>query len=167
MEKRITYFESPGEENTTAVFDLVDAALAETGIRKIVLTSTRGMTAEYAMERYRGRGVQLIIVPHQYGFSATGQRFPPELVARGRDEGHEVCFATMLFHTDKLFGPGPAQWVAEFLRMFSQGVKVCVEILLMAGNAGLVEVGEPVVVVAGTHRGADTALIVTGPPVWT
>jgi hypothetical protein len=42
------------------------------------------------------------------------------------------------------------------------GVKVCVEILLMAGNAGLVEEGEQVVVVAGTGRGADTALVMTG-----
>ena len=106
MEKRITYFESPGEANTPAVFDLVDAALAETGIRKIVVASTCGTTTQYVMDRYRGKDVRLIIVPHQYGFSATGQRFPQELVAHARQEGHEVCFGTMLFHTDKLFGPG-------------------------------------------------------------
>jgi hypothetical protein len=52
--------------------------------------------------------------------------------------------------------------VADFLRFFCQGVKVCVEILLMAGNAGLVEAGEEVVVVAGTGRGADTALVMRG-----
>jgi hypothetical protein len=68
----------------------------------------------------------------------------------------------MLFHQEKLFGPGPAQWVANFLRAFCQGAKVCVEILLMAGNAGLVEQGEQVVVVSGTGRGADTALVMTG-----
>ncbi len=54
------------------------------------------------------------------------------------------------------------QWVADFLRAFCEGVKVCVEIALMAANAGLVEAGEQVVVVAGTHRGADTALVMTG-----
>jgi hypothetical protein len=32
----------------------------------------------------------------------------------------------------------------------------------MAGNAGLVEEGEQVLVVAGTGRGADTALVMTG-----
>ena len=32
----------------------------------------------------------------------------------------------------------------------------------MAGNAGLVAEDEPVVVVAGTGRGADTALVMAG-----
>jgi hypothetical protein len=105
--------------------------------------------------------VHLIVVPHQYGFG-SGQRFPPDLVARARQEGHEVYFGTMLFHQEKIFGPGPAQWVANFLRAFCQGVKVCVEILLMAGNAGLVAEGEEVIVVAGTGRGADTALVMSG-----
>lgn len=162
IEKQIVYFEEAGPGNTARVFELVDQTLAETGIRKVVLASTTGATAQYAMEHYKGQNVRLIIIPHQYGFGASGQRFPQELVARARAEGHEVYFGTMLFHTDKLFGPGVPQWVAEFLRMFCQGVKVCVEILLMAGNAGLVGAGEQVVVVAGSGRGADTALIMTG-----
>lgn len=162
MEKVITYFETPGPTNTADVFGVVDTALAETGIKKIVLASTVGATAEYAMDHYRNKGVRLIIVPHQYGFSASGQRFPQELIDRARAEGHEVYFGTMLFHTDKLFGVGTPQWVAEFLRMFCQGVKVCVEILLMACNGGLVEIGEQVIVVAGSGRGADTALLMTG-----
>jgi len=162
MKGSITYFETAGQSNTAEVFEIVDRALAETGIQKIVLASTVGTTAQYAIDHYKGRGVRLIIVPHQYGFSPAGQRFPQDLVARAREEGHEVYFGTMLFHTDKLFGMGAPQWVADFLRAFCQGMKVCVEILLMAGNAGLVQVGERVVVVAGTGRGADTALIMAG-----
>lgn len=157
----ITYLDKPGPENTPAVFDLVDRAMAELDIHKIVLASTRGDTARYAMDRYQGQGVRLIVVPHQYGFGPE-QRFPPELVARAGQEGHQVYFGTMLFHQEKLFGEGPAQWVAQFLRAFCQGVKVCVEILLMAGNAGLVAEGEQVIVVAGTGRGADTALVMSG-----
>ena len=161
MEEQILYFEGPGQENTAAVFDVVDRARSALDIHKIVLASTRGDTARYAMDRYRGQDVRLVVVPHQYGFG-PGQRFPPELIARARQEGHQVYFGTMLFHQEKLFGQGPAQWVADFLRAFCQGVKVCVEILLMAGNAGLVEEGEQVVVVAGTGRGADTALVMNG-----
>ena len=160
MEK-IVYFKQPGQENTAAVFDVVDRALSELDIHKVVLASTRGDTARFAMDRYEGQDVRLVVVPHQYGFG-PGQRFPQELVERARREGHEVHFGTMLFHQEKIFGQGPAQWVANFLRAFCQGVKVCVEILLMAGNAGLVEEGEQVVVVAGTGRGADTALVMTG-----
>ena len=161
MKSQITYFEQPGPEQTEATFACVDEALAELGIRKVVLASTRGDTARYALDHYRGQDVQLIVVPHQYGFG-PGQRFPPELVERLEAEGHKVHFGTMLFHQEKTWGEGPAQAVANFLRLFCQGVKVCVEILLMAGNAGLVEAGELAVVVAGTGRGADTALVMAG-----
>ena len=161
MEEKIIYFKETGQENTAAVFDVVDRALSELDIRKVILASTRGDTARFAMDRYKGQDVHLIVVPHQYGFG-PGQRFPPELVERAQQEGHAVYFGTMLFHQEKLFGNGPAQWVANFLRAFCQGVKVCVEILLMAGNAGLVEQGEEVIVVSGTGRGADTALVMTG-----
>jgi hypothetical protein len=149
LEERIVYFEETGPENTAAVFDVVDQALGELGIHKIVLASTRGDTARYAMDRYRGRDVRLIVVPHQYGFG-PGQRFPPELVVRAREEGHTVYFGTMLFHQEKLFGTTVFKTAADFLRVFCQGVKVCVE------------AGEEVVVVAGSGRGADTALVMRG-----
>ena len=161
MEKRIIYFERPGGDNTSSVFPLVDDELSETGIRKVVIASTRGETAQYTMDRYKGRDIRLVIVPHQYGFGPE-QRFPEELVVRARREGHEVYFGTMLFHTEELFGPGTPMWVASFLGAFCQGFKVCVEILLMASNAGLVNEGEKVIVVGGTDRGADTAMVMTG-----
>lgn len=161
IKDKVVYFEKTGKENTEALFDVVDGALKELGIRKIVLASTRGYTAQVAMDHYKDQEVQLIIVPHQFGFG-PGQRFPKELVKQAQQQGHEVYFGTMLFHQEKMFGVGPAQWVADFLRAFSQGVKVCIEILLMTGNAGLVEIGEEVVVIAGTGNGADTALVMTG-----
>lgn len=161
MEDKIVYFENTGKENTEPLFEIIQQTLNDSDIQKVIVASTRGYTARVAMDRFKGKNVQLIIVPHQYGFG-PGQRFPQELVDRAQQEGHVVHFGTMLFHQEKLWGEGPAQWVANFLRAFSQGVKVCVEILLMAGNAGLVDVGEKVVVVAGTGSGADTALVMTG-----
>ena len=161
MEGKIVYFERSGEENTGAVFDLVDEAMAQTGIKKVVVASTRGGTARHAMDRYKGKGVRLIIVPHQYG-SRPEQRFPEELVGRARAEGHEVLFSTMVLSMDALLGPSAGSRMSDSLRVFCQGFKVCVEILLMAGDAGLVGAGEQVIAVAGTGRGADTAMIATG-----
>ena len=89
MEAKIVYFEKPGQENTSATFDAVDWALSELDIRKVVLASTRGDTARYAMDRYKGQDVRLIIVPHQYGFG-PGQRFPPEHVERARELGSNI-----------------------------------------------------------------------------
>jgi hypothetical protein len=40
-------------------------------------------------------------------------------------------------------------------------MKVCLEILLMAADGGMVDRGEKVIVVAGTGRGADTAVLAT------
>jgi hypothetical protein len=74
-------------------------------------------------------------------------------------EGHIVHFGTMLFHTDKFYGNSAPTIMANLLRTFCQGMKVCVEILLMAADAGHVAIGEQVIVVTGTGRGADTAIV--------
>lgn len=50
--------------------------------------------------------------------------------------------------------------MAEALRMLSQGVKVCVEISVMALDAGLIPYGKEIVAIGGTGGGADTACIV-------
>ena len=41
---------------------------------------------------------------------------------------------------------------------------VCVEISMMAADAGLVELHEPIVAVAGTGHGADTAVVIRPAP---
>ena len=161
MEEKIVYFEKPGEENTGAVLDLVDEALAVTGIKKVVLASTRGNTAKSAMDRYAGKDIRLVIIPHQFGFREK-REFAEEIEKRAHDEGHILHWGTMLFHTDKLYGNDVPTLIANYLRCFCQGFKVCVEILLMAGDAGHVEQGEEAVVVAGTGKGADTAMVMTG-----
>ena len=45
------------------------------------------------------------------------------------------------------------------LRSFGQGTKVCCEIAMMAADSGLVGTDEELIAVAGTGRGADTALL--------
>jgi hypothetical protein len=49
--------------------------------------------------------------------------------------------------------------IANTLRVFGQGVKVACEIALMAADAGLVRTDEDVISIAGTSRGADTAIV--------
>jgi uncharacterized protein len=65
----------------------------------------------------------------------------------------------MLFHTDEFYGLNNATTMANLLRCFCQGVKVCFEIVLMVTDAGLVTGGERVIAIAGTGRGSDTALV--------
>jgi hypothetical protein len=158
VEQKITYFEVPGRRNTEETLRLAREKAKENGIRKIVLASTTGDVARLAAERFAGMGTSLIVVPHQYGFTET-QRFPAELVKELEAQGHHVHFGTMLFHTDGFYGVGAPEAMAMILRTICQGMKVCVETVLMAADAGLVERGEEVIVISGTARGADTAVV--------
>jgi len=58
------------------------------------------------------------------------------------------------------YGSNSATTMANLLRCFCQGVKVCFEIVLMSADAGLVASGEKVIAIAGTASGSDTALVI-------
>ena len=59
----------------------------------------------------------------------------------------------------KTGGYSHEQLIADTLRMFGQGTKVCVEIVAMAQDAGLIP-QDKVIAVAGTKKGADTAILI-------
>jgi len=54
----------------------------------------------------------------------------------------------------------PLEIIANTFRLFGEGTKVCVEIVLMAADAGLIPVDREVITIAGSGRGADTALLI-------
>lgn len=162
MESKIVYFEDIKSENTESVFRLVQERLKDSGIKKLVIASTTGSTARKAMDFFKDSGIKLIIVPHQFDFHRDTNAFPQELVKTLRESGHEVHFGTMLFHTDEFYGSNNGTTMANLLRCFCQGVKVCFEIVLMATDAGHVTSGEKVIAIAGTGRGSDTALVLQG-----
>lgn len=166
MESKIVYFESVTPENTAIAFSLALERMKVQGIKKLVLASTTGETAGKAMDFFKDEGVKLVVVPHQFYYKRAphGNLFPQELVKTLREAGHEVHFGTMLFHTDDLYGSAAPTVMANLLRCFSQGVKVCFEIVLMATDAGCLTMGEKVMAMAGTGRGADTALVMQAAP---
>ena len=159
MEEKIVYFEEPGIGNTEVTLNLALERAKDRGIKKVLLASTRGDTARQLAQKLAGTGIRMVVVPHQYGFGPAGQRFPKALVDELQGQGHSVYFGTMLFHTDGFFATNEPRLMANLLRTFCQGMKVAVEITLMAANGGLVAAGENVVVVTGTGRGADTAVV--------
>ena len=163
MEEKIVYFDEAGIENTETTLRLAAERAKARGIKKVILASTRGDTARLAARLWAGNGIKMVVVPHQYGFMA-GQRFPAELVSELTGQGHAVHFGTMLFHTENLYGMDTPRTMANLLRTFCQGMKVCVEIIFMAVDGGKVAPGEEVVVVTGTGRGADTAIVAIAAP---
>jgi len=160
MEEKITYFETAGLENTEETLRLAAERAKARGITKIVLASTTGETARLAAERWADSGIKMVVVPHQYGFSER-QRFPAELKAELEQKGHRVHFGTMLFHTDGFYGTTTPTVMAIVLRTLCQGMKVAVEIILMATDGGCIAAGERVIAVTGMGRGSDTAVVAT------
>ncbi|MBN2059079.1 MAG: hypothetical protein JW882_01570 [Deltaproteobacteria bacterium] len=164
MKESILYFESPGKENTQDVMSLVKKRAQVLGINRLVLASTRGNTAEMFNEAFDGTDIKLIVIPWQFGFREGPHPFPQKLKTALEEKGHRVHFSTMLFHTDDFYGVKNPTSLANILRIFGQGIKVCVEILLMACDGGCIEWGEEVIAVAGTAGGADTAVVATAAP---
>ena len=164
MKESIVYFDSPEHENTQQVLSLVKDRAQARDIRKLVLASTRGKTARVFVDEFEGSDIKLVVVPWQIGFRDAPNPFPHELIDELSGKGHRVHFATMLFHTDDFYGVKNPTSLANILRIFGQGIKVCVEILLMACDGGCIEWGEKVIAVAGTGSGADTAVVATAAP---
>jgi hypothetical protein len=160
MEEKIIYFEKPGKENTFDVIELIKERAKARGIKNVVVASTRGDTAKTVAESFEGTSLHLVVIPWQYGFRDT-QPFPQELVAELQGKGHRVHFGTMPFHTEDLYGIKTPQVMANLLRIFGQGIKVCVEIIMMACDGGCIAMGEKVIAVAGSGSGADTAIVAT------
>ena len=51
--------------------------------------------------------------------------------------------------------------MANTLRIFGHGMKVAVEVTMMAADAGQTGVGEELIAIAGKGKGADTAIVVS------
>lgn len=160
------YFERPGEENTSKTIDIAVKAALERGISHIVAASTRGGTALKLMDAVSGKDVKLVVITHNVGFAKEAEdKFDPETRKKLEKAGHVVHTSTMVTRninkavSDKFGGYSQTELVNAALRMFGQGIKVCVEMAAMACDSGLVPFDE-IICVAGTGKGADTAVII-------
>jgi len=105
-------------------------------------------------------------VAHSVGFTESNtNEFDPEVKKEIEKLDGNVLFSTMPFHTinDAIrskMGSSTESLIADTLRMMGQGTKVCVEIVAMGSDAELIKSERNVLAIAGTHRGADTVLII-------
>lgn len=157
-------FEKKGRRNTQETVEIAVEQAKAQGIKHLVVASCSGETAK----KFLGCGLNIVCVTHQVGFNNPGEdEMPEETRQLLQKEGVKVLTATHLFAgvdralRFKFQGIYPAEIIASTLRMFGQGVKVCLEVAVMALDAGLIPYGEEVVAIGGTGAGADTALILT------
>jgi hypothetical protein len=166
MEKRVVYFEKAGKDNTATCLEVARKAAAEDGFRYIVVATTTGSTGLLFSEAFRDGRPQVSVVTHSAGFRGPNTfEIEEEALRKIKENGAKVYTGTILTHsietsfTSKFSGLYPAMIVAQSLRRFGEGAKVCCEIVMMAADAGLIPEGEEVLAVAGTGYGADTVMV--------
>ncbi|MEM2123229.1 MAG: pyruvate kinase alpha/beta domain-containing protein [Candidatus Bathyarchaeia archaeon] len=159
----IVYFEEPGPQNTMETLQVAYRRMTELGLKDVVVASTTGETGVKASRIFRD--LNLIIVTHQTGFQKPGlQEFNPENLREIGDKARILTCTHSLSGVERAMRRswntvGPVELMANALKIFGEGVKVCIEIAVMAADAGLIPVDKDVVSIGGTGNGADTALI--------
>jgi len=177
LKESIVYFEKSKPENMDEVLSLVKEKAQAKGIKYIVVASTRGATGVKAVEHFKDTGINVVVVTHQIG--PRGPELLPENEEKIKAHGGKIVTCTHAFggvnsSLRRSPRPEPGQprplpyWpayvpstgdlIANVLRLFSQGMKVCFEITVMAADAGAVPIGEKVIAVGGQGRWADTAI---------
>jgi len=165
----IVYFDTPGMKNTEQVIEIVAERVKNGGPKNIVVASGTGDTATRLLSRLKGLGANVAVVTYHCGADKEGENtMAPDVEKKLVGEGAKIVRASHALSgiersfTKKLGGPSRVETVSETLRsLFGQGMKVCVEITVMAADNGAIPCGEvEVIAVAGTDSGADTACIV-------
>lgn len=164
FETKTIYFDRPGKGNTGRTLELAYARAKALAIKQVIVATTGGDTAVHAAQLMNG--MEVIAVTHSTGFGAPDVQ---ELTEANRAT-IEAAGGKILTCQHALGGVNRAvrkklntyqldEIIAFTLRIFGQGIKVVAEMALMAADAGLVRTDTPVMAVAGSGRGADTAAV--------
>ena len=157
--------DASGEQETETTIRMAKERSIALGVESVVVASTTGRTAIKACGLFKG--MNLVVVRHHTGFQMPGaQQMTPqseELILRSG--ARIVTAAHALSGVERSIRRKhdtvePLELMADTLRIFGQGTKVCIEIVVMAADAGMIPVDKPVIAIAGTDNGADTALVI-------
>jgi hypothetical protein len=166
MELKALIFEKAGEHNTDATLQLVKERALALGIKQVVVASSHGYTARQAHALLAPAGIQTIAVSICHGWESEGWVMAAQTKAELAEVGvivhtgiHALGDGVGSAFSDKFGGRTPEEIVRDTLYRFSQGMKVAVECLLMAADAGLLDMDQEIIAVAGTGSGADTAIV--------
>jgi hypothetical protein len=132
-------FDSPGEGNTDECLELASQAAKD--IDEIIVATKSGDTGLKAMEKFPGRKIIAVTChagfkePFKVGMALETRQKLESSGVKIVTAGHALSGIERSFRL-KYQGLYPLEMAADILRMFGQGTKVCVEIALMAADAG-------------------------------
>jgi hypothetical protein len=170
QKKSTYYFDKPGPANTRDCAEIALERARELSIKKVLVASTTGKTAEEFHRVFQGTGIGLIVVTHAVGFSKPGEwEFSKDIARRLESSGVTIVTGTHALsglerafsRSERVGGGSRTEAVAEALRrVVAVGLKVAVECTLIAADQGVVSPNEEMIAVGGTATGADTGCVI-------
>ncbi len=165
----VVSFEQAGPTNTDEALQIAKTHAEKLQIKDIICASTTGSTGLKLIEVFDPNKYNLIIVTHADGFAKAGHQ---ELLPENREKlqgkakiltGIHAFSGISRSFRSELKVHTPVEIIARMLRsIFGDGLKVCIEITLMAADSGLIicEKDSNVLAIAGSGRGADTVALI-------
>lgn len=165
--KLTTYcFEKAGPQNTNQTLEIALERAQALGITQAVVASSHGETARRAHDILSPHDIEITVITLCHGFEGLGWCMSEESKEELRDMGlhvvtgiHALGDGVGSAFSETHGGRTTPEIVRDTLYRFSQGMKVAVEDVLMAADAGYLNMDEEVVSIAGTGSGADTAIV--------
>jgi hypothetical protein len=145
------YFSKAGKENTKEILIKTKEYInnCDERIDYIVISSTTGYTANEGLNELGDLDIPVIVCRQD-----LNEKYSMKKEVLEELKTHcEVYDIPRKYITDIIGIQG-----ANILRNFSQGTKVCVELLMYLMNISRFKNGDRVVILCGTLRGADTAI---------
>lgn len=161
--EKTVYFETPGSQNTDKTLEVAKDRAVTLDIKNIVVASTSGETGLKACKVFKD--FNLVVVRGHTGSSKPGyQVMDPQIEKEITKQAKLVTVTGSLSGVERSirmkFGTiGILELMAHVLRRFGNGVKVAIEISVMAADAGVIPINSDVLAIGGTHSGADTVII--------
>jgi len=167
MEGKILYFDKPGKQNQKKLIEFAQKRATQLDIKDIVVATTHGGTAQTVKEAFPD-DTKIIAVSIAEGFSMReGWCMKPEERKKLEEKGitvltagHSLGDGVASAFAEKYGGKPVEEIVRDAFYRFSQGMKVCVEIVLMAADSGMIPMDKEIMAIADTSSGADTCIIV-------
>jgi len=165
--RQVYYFDEPGDGNTDLVVKAVSQRVEGGGVTEVIVASTSGETAVKFARALKGKARVVCVSEAPYRrewgerWPCLKSRFRKELTELGAYIIDEVPY---VFHDSVLENARwpaifPERLVKETLYCFGQGLKVAVEVALLAVSCGKVAPFRDVIAVGGSTKGADTAIL--------
>ncbi len=170
----VTYHEKAGIQNTEATLEAVKLRAATLGIRQLVVATTTGQMALTCAETLPEMdlivGVMMHAVDQEIHVQRPGGKIRaphPETVEKARAKGVKIYRGThsLMGALSSALQQKYGGWSAEALisaayMSISTGTKVAVESVLMAADAGYLDMQQDVISLGGWRGGADTAVVI-------